>query len=295
MFTGSRAGLLAAALLLAGCMPAQEGIGGADDRLVFGYRSDAPPFSYAAGGDVAAFSGFTAELCNRVMSELAARPEAGGIAHAAVRVTAEDRFRRLESGEIDVLCGAASITQERRERVDFSIPVLETGIAVAVAGDAPGRFATLTSAPDLEQALGIAASGGGARIGYRRGTTTEDWLGDSGLASAEGVSLAGFADHRAGVAALTAGDVDVYMGDLAILRGLERTMQAGIRLSDRTLQDETIALATAPGADGLRAAIDAILADLYGSGEIAPIFERHFGTMTEADRAFYNRFAARQR
>lgn len=58
---------------------------------------------------------------------------------------------------------------------------------------------------------------------------------------------------------------------------------------------ETIALGTAPGGDLLRASIDAILADLYRSGEIVPIFERHFGPMTAADRAFYGKLAASAR
>ena len=297
-----RVGVVGAALLAAGCT-APQGIGGADERLVFGYRSDAPPFSYEAGGDVAAFSGFTAEVCNRVARRLASRPEAAGVARGTLRVTAEDRFERLQAGDIDVLCGAASITPERQKRMGFSIPVLMTGIAVAVAdagtpgrfaalADAgtPGWFAALASAPDLPGALAAVAGGGGARIGYRLGTTTEDWLEASELAAADGVALRGFPDHRAGIAALTTGEIDVYMGDQAILRGLART-QPGIDVSDGTLQDETIALATARDADRLREVIDGVLAELYRSGDIVPIFERHFGPMTDRDRAFYARFA----
>jgi polar amino acid transport system substrate-binding protein/glutamate/aspartate transport system substrate-binding protein len=281
---------VAAALLTAGC--AAQGIGGADDRLVFGYRSDAPPFSYEAGGDVPAFAGFTAEICNRVAQVLASRPELAGVGRGAVRVTAEDRFQRLEAGDIDVLCGAASITPERQERMGFSIPVLVTGIGVAVAADAgaPGRFAGLAAAPDLLGAVAAAAGEGGARIGYRLGTTSEDWLKASDLASVDGVALRGFADHRAGIAALTGGDIDLYMGDQAILRGLART-QPGIDVSDATLQDETIALATARDAERLRELINGVLADLYRSGEIVPIFERHFGPMTDRDRALYARSA----
>lgn len=288
MFAGFRVGTVAiAALLVAGCTTAQ-GIGGEDDRLVFGYRADAPPFSYEVSGDVAAFSGFTAEICNRLARDLAARPEAAGIERRSVRVTAEDRFRRLESGDIDVLCGAASITPERQERVGFSIPVLKTGIAVAAAERAPDRFAGVTSAPDLEQALAaVAGEDGGTRIGYRQGTTTEDWLAGSELARAAGVTLEGFPDHRAGIAALTGGRIDLYMGDQAILRGLARSTGAGMRVSAGTVQDETIALATARDAGQLREVIDAVLADLYASGEIVPIFERHFGPMSESDRALY--------
>jgi polar amino acid transport system substrate-binding protein len=295
VFGSIRAGLVGVAVLLAAGCTAPQGIGGADERLVFGYRTDAPPFSYAAGGDVLAFSGFTAEICNRVAQELASRPELAGLGRGAVRVTAEDRFERLQAGDIDVLCGAASVTPARQERMGFSIPVLITGIAVAAAADAPGRFAGLAAAPDLSGAL-AAAAGGGTRIGYRLGTTTEDWLKASDFASAAGVALRGFPDHRAGIVALTAGEIDLYMGDQAILRGLART-QGGIDVSDGTLQDETIALATALAtardAGRLRELIDAVLADLYRSGEIVPIFERHFGTMTDRDRALYDRFSNR--
>jgi ABC-type amino acid transport substrate-binding protein len=127
-------------------------------------------------------------------------------------------------------------------------------------------------------------------MGYRRGTTTADWLAASDLASAGGVALRGFSDHRAGIAALRAGEIDLYMGDQAILRGLAR-MQRGIDVSDGALQDETIALATARDADRLRELVDAVLADLYRSGDIVPIFERHFGPMSDRDRALYARLA----
>ena len=300
MFVRVRAGIAGiVALLAAGCagMPggmhehATPGIGGADDKVVFGYRSDAPPFSYEAGGDVAAFSGFTAEICNRLAQELASRPETAGLQRGAMRVTAEDRFQRLEAGDIDVLCGAASVTPERQQRMGFSVPVLLTGIAVATPEAGRGRFAGLASAPELKAALAKALAKGGGRVGFRRGTTTEDWLAASGIDAPRGVYLVGFADHRDGIAALKAGDIDVYMADKAILRGLQRTEDAGIRISAATLHDETIALATAPGADALRDVIDGLLVELYRSGEIEPIFERHFGPMTASDRAFYEKLA----
>lgn len=302
MSTGFHVGIVGiAALLMAGC-GATEGtggatgtspIGGADHQIVFGYRSDAPPFSYEAAGDIAAFSGFSAEICNRLSRELATRPETAGVTRSAMRVTAEDRFGRLEAGDVDVLCGAASITPERLAEVGFSIPLLETGVAVAVTGTAPPRFAGLTATPDLESALRAALSEGGGRIGFRSATTTEDWLATSGIGAMEGVSLTGYADHGNGIAALEAGEIDLYMGDRAILRGLKRTEPAGIRILPGTVQGETIALATQHDAVALRRVIDALLADLYRSGEIEPIFERHFGPMTAADRAFYAGLAAR--
>ncbi len=288
-----------AALLAAGCAmqgtegPGRgaEGIGGADDRIVFGYRSDAPPFSYEVGGDVVAFSGFTAEICNLLAQRLASRPETAGLARGAVRVSAEDRFARLEAGDVDVLCGAASVTPERLQRVGFSTPVLRTGIAAAVPEGVGGRFAGLASASDLDAALTAALAGDGGRIGFRRGTTTETWLAASGIDQAPGVYPVGFADHRDGIAALKTGEIDVYMADQAILRGLGRTEGAGIRISEDTVQEETIALGTQRDADALRGVLDAMLAELYRSGEIVPIFERHFGPITPADRAFYQSLA----
>ncbi len=302
LFVRFRAALVGmAALLAAGCAmqgedgaraPGAAGIGGADNKIVFGYRSDAPPFSYEAGGDVVAFSGFTAEICNLLAQQLASRPETAGLARGAVRVSAENRFTRLEDGDIDVLCGAASITPERLERVGFSTPVLRTGIAVAVPQGARGRFAALPAAPELGAALASALAKGGGRVGFRRGTTTENWLIASGIDDARGVYLVGFADHRDAIAALISGEIDVYMADQAILRGLARTEEAGIRVSEGTVHEETIALGTQRDADALREVLDGMLAELYRSGEIVPIFERHFGPMTAADRAFYQQLAA---
>ncbi len=293
------AGILATGFLVGCGSPAalapaptsETSIAGADGKLVFGYRTDAPPFSFEVPGDVTAFSGFTAELCNLVARELATEPETAGLPRSVVKVSAEDRFERLERGEIDVLCGAASITDDRRQRVAFSIPVLATGVAVALAGDPPDGLAALLSAPDLGQALVALMTANGGRVGFRRGTTTDDWLAKSPLASADGVTLVDFSDHRSGVRALASGDIDVYVGDLAILRGLQRNELPTMRISGQTIQSETIALAMPLGAEELRVLVDRMLSRLYRSEAIVPIFERHFGPMTDVDRAFYRRAA----
>lgn len=48
-------------------------------------------------------------------------------------------FAELESGRLDMICTAATITEERRQRVDFSDPYLETELALIVRKDSPIR------------------------------------------------------------------------------------------------------------------------------------------------------------
>lgn len=297
-FRGAGPALVVAAILSGVPLPmvtqgvaVAEGLGGSDGTIVFGYRKDAPPLSSTTGGNTAGVSGFTAELCNLIARELAASSETGSIPRKNVFVTAEDRFDRIESGEVDIVCGATSITAERRKRVNFSIPVLETGVGAAVSGNAKEPFASLMSALFFDTELVKTAATQPTRIGYRSGTTTEDWLKTTELPDAETAALTPFDDHTAGMRALAAGKIDIYMGDRAILRALVRRVGASAEISRQVVQYEKIALAMGRDAEDLRLLVDRTLSDLYRSGKIEPIFARHFGPVLELDRIFYSRQA----
>ena len=56
------------------------------------------------------------------------------------RSRATDRFDALAQGRIDLLCGAATATLERRRQVAFSIPIFPSGIGALVREDAPERL-----------------------------------------------------------------------------------------------------------------------------------------------------------
>src|SRR5690606_30196851 len=102
------------------------------------------------------------------------------------------------------LCGAATITLERRAQVDFSLPTFVDGAAVLLPVDADREFEALA----------------GERVGVRDGTTTEAVLRASLEASGMQAEVVTFDDHQAGLTALEDGEIAAYFGDQSILFGL---------------------------------------------------------------------------
>jgi polar amino acid transport system substrate-binding protein len=230
-----------------------------DGAFNLGYRTDAPPFAFRSRDGLPA--GYSVELCARVADAVAAtidRDLTGGF----VPVEAAQRFDRLANGDIDMLCGATTVTMTRRERFDFSLLTFITGGTLLVqAGEAAAR-------PGQDPTAG--------RIGVLVDTTSEKALRelmDSGEVPGE---IAVVDSHTEGVRRLRAGEIDAYFGDHVLLLGLRFNDPEPdtLAVSDRLITLEPYALAMRRGDDRLRLLVDRTLAELYRSGEIFDILER---------------------
>ena len=78
-------------------------------------------------------AGYIVDLCIEVAAALGpnVRPE-------YVLVPADNRFEAVRDGRVDILCDPSSITMERRELVDFSIPTFLDGASAAFAHQQAG-------------------------------------------------------------------------------------------------------------------------------------------------------------
>lgn len=257
--------------------------------LVVGLRVDAPPF---ASRSETGFVGFTVELCDMIDDAILEALGTPGIAVERVTVTAGDRFDRLVAGEIDVLCGATTVTLARRKLVDFSLPFFATGIG-AVLG--PGLSEDLRpiliwntlsayTATELERLFA------GVRVGVRTGTTSELWLNREGpLAGLATLEREELADHYDGLARVAAGSLDVYVADLAILNELiRRSPVEGLEVTRASYTYEPYALGLPRDDADLRLVVDTALARLYRTGEILTLYERWFGEAPPTIGFFYD-------
>lgn len=224
-------------------------------ELVIGFREDAAPLSYV--GDNAP-QGYAPALCFALAPSLAV---AAGIDDMNVifeTVTTENRFDKVASGEVDMLCGAASITLARREVVDFSVPIFVDGTTVALKNDGPSDFAGLA----------------GTKIGVRSGTTTLEALQNS-LAS-EGIEaeVIQFDDHPSGMAALDGDAITAYFADQSILMAmvLSSDNQDDYKVLDRILTVEKQGIAVRRGDSDFRLAVDSALSAMFQQGTVRKIF-----------------------
>jgi ABC-type amino acid transport substrate-binding protein len=254
--------VLALALTLALAVLVQQAHAGVLDRVketgVFriGYRADAPPYSYQdAKGQPA---GYIVDLCREVAGALGP-----GVRSQYVKVPADERFKSVHDGKIDILCDPSSITLERRETVDFSMPTFLDGAGVLSRQSNPvQRFEDLA----------------GKRVGVLTGTTTERVLTDSLKSLGVTATIVPVRDHRNGMQMVEDTSLDAYVADRSILAAMLRTAgRPGFELSRRYFSYETYGLALPHNDSAFRLLVDKTLAQLYRSGRIKAILARTFG------------------
>lgn len=227
-------------------------------EIRLGVRTDAAPLSYLRAGEPA---GYSVLVCGGVVEGL---EQALGreLAVNWVTVDAEDRFEAVADGRVDLLCGADTITLERREIVDFSLPTFVDGAAVILPRGADPDFEALA----------------GQSIGVHEDTTTEDVLRATLEASGMDAEVVTFDDHMAGLTALEAGEIAAYFGDQSIIVGLffDSDMGDNLVVSENTLTIEKHGLALPRGDSDFRLAVDSAISGLFRLGRMGEFFEESF-------------------
>ena len=257
---------IAAALLVAAIVPSGAAIAeelGTVERLrdgggalTLGYRTDAAPFAYE--GEVGP-QGYSVEIC-RAVGAAVARAVAGQAVEIVFKpVSAQDRFNALASVEIDILCGATTITMERREAMDFTLLTYVTGGVLLVR--------------KAEHVFGGVAS----KIGVLEGTTSESALNRILALSGEAAEVVTVASHDEGAAALQDGALNAYFGDRALLARMMSDNPGAFSISEEVRTYEPYALAMRRGDSELRLLADRAIARLYRDRGIYEIHETAFG------------------
>ncbi len=226
--------------------------------LKLGYRIDAQPLSFQdAEGNPA---GYSPLVCAKLAQGILDTIQIGNLDVEFVEVDAADRFDKVASGEIDLLCGAASITLGRRGDVDFSIPTFVDGTSILLPVDAPEGLSDLI----------------GKKIGVRRDTTTETTLNNSLTAGEVDAQVVRFADHAAAMAAIEGGEIDAYFADQTILAGLwlASPEQGKLKLANELLTLEKHGLVMARGDSEFRLMVDRLLSRMFYKGEMQGSFEQ---------------------
>lgn len=227
------------------------------NELKLGFRTDAAPISFANEDGEA--TGYTPLICVGIAQIMAERLELPDLKVSFVPVTTEDRFEKVASGEIDLLCGADSITMERREIVDFSDPIFVDGAVSLLTRNADPSMKALA----------------GKKVGVRNSTTTEIALHNSFVKEGIDAELVTFESHDAGVEALRDGEIDAYFGDQSILVYQLSTKGLGseLRLTNQLLTIEKQGLAMARGDTEFRHLVDGIIGVLYRRGAMQRAYE----------------------
>jgi ABC-type amino acid transport substrate-binding protein len=232
-----------------------------------GYRDSSRPFSFT--GDDGKPSGYSVDLCNRIVTSIAKELAIPNLQAKWVKVTVADRMQLVANGTVDLECGSTTASLARQEQVDFSLLTFVDGGSLLVT-DASGVRGVSTL--------------GGKRVGIIPGTTTEKSLNDALKKHAVTVTLVPVKDHAEGVAALDKGLADAYASDRVILIGVGRTSKDPAKLSlvEEYFSYEPYGFMLRRNDSAFRLSVNRVLAGMYRSGDVVPIYEKWFGSMTTA-------------
>jgi len=106
------------------------------DALPFSYRKSTPPREEIFPG----FGGYMIYVCRSVLRELTSHGPFRGARVEFKVLRAKDRFRSLQDGSIDMLCGPDSITAARLRDFYVSHPVFLSGMTYGYVSPASEKF-----------------------------------------------------------------------------------------------------------------------------------------------------------
>lgn len=233
-----------------------------------GFAPNSPPLSFLddAGNAV----GYSIDLCKHIAKSI--RGELGLDALELTYtplVSTEDRIRAVQNGDVDIECGATTVTLARRQRVDFTLMTFITGGAVVSRKARP-----INTLDDI----------GGRHIAVIEGTTTESAIRrfiDLNEAQAR-ITLVKTRDE--GMTLLSERKVDGYASDRAMLVGqvFRRDDAADFTLTRSVFSFEPYSFMLRRGDNEFRLAADRALATLYRTARIRRLYQNWFARYGEA-------------
>jgi glutamate/aspartate transport system substrate-binding protein len=171
-----------------------------------GYRASSIPFSYL--NKLHEPIGYSIDLCNEVVKEIANELEGVEIGVGYKLVRAETRIAAVRSGEIDLECGSTTANFERKKEVAFSPIFFIAGTKLLVP-----RSSTISSYRDLRDKTVVVTAG----------TTNEAAVRAISDKQHLGIKILLGKDHDESFAMLKEGKADAFATDDVLLYGLLAT------------------------------------------------------------------------
>lgn len=220
------------------------------DRLVVGVRDDAAPFGFKdKDGN---WSGFDIELARIIALGILG----DGKKVEFIPVSASNRIMKLNSGEVDCLIAAMSVTEQRRQILDFSMPYHIAGQAILVNKNSKAQ-----SLQDFQ----------GKKLIIVFGSTSEKNL----RSNVPEVTVIGYKTYNEAYQALKSGKADGIVADDTILLGY--TMKdKSVRLLPRRYSKEPYAVAFRKDDASLNfeKKVDYILGSIQSTGRLNKLQEK---------------------
>ena len=266
-------GLFAAGLLLAACgkkEPAPAPVAATPAPAA----APAPAKVYVVGTD-AAYAPFESqnekgEIVGFDIDVLRAAAAKAGIEVKFVNTPWEGIFNALGQGDRDMIVSAVTITDERKQTMDFSAPYFDAVQLIAVKGDSK-----IAKFDDLKK----------RKVGVQTGTTGDEAV--TKLLGKTSTSVKRFESTPLALKELEAGGVDAVVADNGVVVHYVANNPAAKfkTVSDKSFAPEQYGVAFKKGNTELQGKIDKGLADIKADGTYAKIYTQYFGAPPAAAMA----------
>jgi polar amino acid transport system substrate-binding protein len=268
-------------------------------KINFGYYADARPLSFR--GNTGDADGYAVAICRLVAEDFKAALNLPSLSAQFIAVDGNDRFKAIEDGRIDLLCGPAEETLQRRAEVSFSIAVMDSGTSVMLRKDAPDAFRGVLEGRDIkDQGPLWRGSPQLAALKERTfvaiaGTSTENRVKEARERLKVNANITSVPNLEAGIQLLADGKADAFFGERAtLLDAIRRDPTAGsLVVLDRYFDHTPLSFALARTDEDFRLAVDRSLSHLYTNGKVAEAWTQFFGKPDAGVLEQFNRNALR--
>jgi len=223
-------------------------------KITVGVKFDQPGLSVKKPDGTLA--GFDVEVARYVAAELGYAPER----IAWIEAPSGQREMLLRNGQVDYVVATYSITDSRRQKVDFAGPYLLAGQSLLVRADNTDITGT-ASLQRHKKLCSVSGSTPAQRIKDRY----------------PGVQLQRYDTYSACVEALRNGAIDAVTTDDVILAGYAAQSPGAFKLAGERFSQELYGIGVRKGDDRLRQRINDALEEMERDGSWRAAFQNNFG------------------
>ncbi|MGW4247594.1 glutamate ABC transporter substrate-binding protein [Nocardia sp. NPDC004722] len=228
----------------------------ADGKLTIGIKYDQPGLGLQ--NKDGSFSGFDVDVAKYVADKMGVKPENITFKESP----SAQRETLLQNGQVDLIVATYSITDARKEKVDFAGPYFLTGQSLLVRSDN-----TDITGPD--------SLNGNKKLCSVKGSTPAQNIKDK---YAHEVQLQTYDTYSLCVEALKSGSVDAVTTDDIILRGYAAQSPGALKVVGNQFTVEKYGIGVKKGDTESRGKVNDAIDAMISSGAWKAALEKEFGS-----------------
>lgn len=221
-------------------------------KLVMATNATFPPYEYYEGGEI---TGIDVEIAQAIADKLGLELQIDDMEFDSIT-------EAVKGGKADIGLAGMTVTDERKEEVDFTVSYTTAVQVVIVAEDS-----SITSVDDLF------AEGANHAVGVQRNTTGDIYASDeiegAGLGTVERYSK-----HADAIQALKTGKVDCVIVDNEPAKAFVASVE-GLKILDTEYAVEDYAIAMSKSNAELYEAVNNALQELITDGTVQSIVDKY--------------------